>query len=33
MYILELNDAIDEIKNLMGLFNSRLDRTEYRIIS
>ena len=33
MYILELNYAIYEIKNLMEKFKSRLDRTDYRIIS
>ena len=33
MYILELNYAIYEIKNLMERFKSRLDRTDYRIIS
>ena len=33
IYILELNYAIYEIKNLMERFKSRLDRTDYRIIS
>jgi len=33
MYILELDYAIYEIKNLMEMFRSRLDRADYRIIS
>ena len=33
MYILELDNAIYEIKNLMEMFSSRLDRADYRIIS
>ena len=33
MYILELDNAIYEIKNLMVMFSSRLDRADYRIIS
>ena len=33
MYILELDYAIYEIKNLMEMFSSRLDRADYRIIS
>lgn len=33
MYILELDSAIYEIKNLMEMFSSRLDRADYRIIS
>lgn len=32
MYILELDSAIYEIKNLMEMFSSRLDRADYRII-
>ena len=32
IYILELNKATYELKNLMDKFNYRLDRTEYRII-
>lgn len=33
MYILQLDNAIYEIKNLMEMFSSRLDRADYRIIS
>ena len=33
MYILELDNAIYEIKNLMEMLSSRLDRADYRIIS
>lgn len=33
MYILELDNAIYEIKNLMEMFSSRLDRADYSIIS
>lgn len=33
MYVVELNNAIYEIKNLIERFNSRLNRKEYKIIN